>query len=189
MGLVFVQVVKVEVEQSRRLVGILVVEWHEAVAEIEGYGCGVGIDRDETATSLVVGGEIEFDESQQHATDVHAFHGFAHSQTANLCCGITLQTLVVVEAAAEAVVAGLVVEVGNGNAVVGEAEECNYVIAVVFLENSICDSQFLLSVQWRVGQDEAVQVLVATIECGDDLLLNHSVNGVSFCKLPVLHIT
>ena len=95
----------------------------------------------------------------------------------------------VVEAAAEAVVARLVVEVGNGNAVVGEAKECNYVIAVAFLEDSICDSQFLLSVQRCIGQDEAVQVLVTTIECGDKLLLNHSVNGVSFCKLPVLHIT
>ena len=73
-GLVFVQVVEVEVEQPRRFVGILVVEWHEAVAEIERNGGSVCINRDETAARLIVGGEVEFDESQQHATDVHAFH-------------------------------------------------------------------------------------------------------------------
>ena len=49
-GLVLVQFVEVEVEQSRRLVGILVVEWHETVTEIERDGCGVGIDGYETAT-------------------------------------------------------------------------------------------------------------------------------------------
>ena len=93
---IFVQVVEVEVEQPRGFVGILFVEWHEAIAEVEGYGCG-----------------------------------------------ITLQPLVVVEATAEAVVLCLAVEVGNGYAVVGEAEERNNMIVVAFLENRICP--FILS--------------------------------------------
>ena len=41
-------------KQSRRLVGILVVERNETVVEKEWDGCGVGIDRDESAASLVV---------------------------------------------------------------------------------------------------------------------------------------
>ena len=50
-GLVFVQVVEVEVEQPRRFVGILVVEWHEAVAEIERNGGSVCINRDVYVTA------------------------------------------------------------------------------------------------------------------------------------------
>lgn len=187
--LVFVQIVEVEVEQSRRLVGILVVERDETVAEIEWNGCGVCIDRYESAACLVVDGEVELDESQQHAADIHAFQRFAHSQAAYLGSRITLQPLLVIEAAAEAIVTCFVVKIGDGNAVVGETEEYDHVIAVASLENSICDGQFFLSVQWRIGKDEAVQILVATVKCGDNLLLNHSVNGISFCKIPVFHIT
>ena len=143
---IFVQVVEVEVEQPRGFVGIFFVEWHEAIAEVEGYGCGVGIDGDEAAAGLVVGGEVKFNEFQQHTSDIHALQRFAHSQTTYLGCGITLQPLVVVEATAEAVVLCLAVEVGNGYAVVGEAEERNNMIVVAFLENRICDSQFFFPV-------------------------------------------
>ena len=68
---IFVQVVEVEVEQPRGFVGILFVEWHEAIAEVEGYGCGIGIDGDEAAASLVVGYKIMFDEVKQQASNVH----------------------------------------------------------------------------------------------------------------------
>ena len=70
---VFVQVVEVEVEQPRGFVGILFVEWHEAIAEVEGYGCGVGIDGDEAAAGLVVGSEVALDEIEQRTSDIHTF--------------------------------------------------------------------------------------------------------------------
>ena len=38
-SLVFVQVVEVEVEQLRGFVGILFVEWHEAIAEVDVSDC------------------------------------------------------------------------------------------------------------------------------------------------------
>lgn len=72
-SLVFVQVVEVELEQPRGFVGILFVEWHEAIAEVEGYGCGIGIDGDEAAAGLVVGCEVALDEIEQRTSDIHTF--------------------------------------------------------------------------------------------------------------------
>ena len=70
---IFIQVVEVEVEQPCGFVGILFVEWHEAIAEVEGYGCGVGIDGDEAAAGLVVGSEVALDEIEQRTSDIHTF--------------------------------------------------------------------------------------------------------------------
>ena len=63
-GLVLVQIVEVEIKQSCRFVGILIVEGDEAIAEVERNGCGVGIDGNETAPGLVVGSKVALDEAQ-----------------------------------------------------------------------------------------------------------------------------
>ena len=108
---IFIPVVEVEVEQPRGFVGILFVEWHEAIAEVEGYGCG-----------------------------------------------ITLQLLVVVEATAEAVVLCLAVEVRNGYAVVGEAEERfdMFIGLVVSLFQHISHGQLLLAVKRAFVEDKVI---------------------------------
>ena len=157
-SLVFVQVVEVEVEQPRGFVGILFVEWHEAIAEVEGYGCGVGIDGDEAAAGLVVGCEVALDEIEQRTSDIHTFCRSMYGQTTYFGCGITLQPLVVVEATAEAVVLCLAVEVGNGYAVVGEAEERfdMFIGQVVSLFQHISHGQFLLAVKRAFVEDKVI---------------------------------
>lgn len=167
---IFIQVVEVEVEQPRGFVGILFVEWHEAIAEVEGYGCGVGIDGDEAAAGLVVGGEVKFNEFQQRTSDIHTFCRSMYGQTTNLGCRITLQPLVVVEATAEAVVLCLAVEVGNGYAVVGEAEERNNMIVVAFLKTVYVTASFSFryngaSVRIKPFKSSSPQSNAATISC------------------------
>ena len=53
-GLVFVQVVEVEIEQTCRLFNVLVIQRYEAVLEIERNGCSVGIDGDEARIVYII---------------------------------------------------------------------------------------------------------------------------------------
>lgn len=72
--LIFVQVVKVEVEQSCRLINILVIQGDKTISKIKWNGGCVGIDGDESAASLVVGSEITLNKVKQCTSNILAFY-------------------------------------------------------------------------------------------------------------------
>ena len=71
--LIFVQVVKVEVEQSCRLINILVIQGDKTISKIKWNGGCVGIDGDESAASLVVGSEVALNKIEDSLTDSITF--------------------------------------------------------------------------------------------------------------------
>ena len=68
-GLVFVQVVQVEIEKPCRFIYVFVIQWNKTISKIERYSSCIGINREESTTSLVVGSEIQLDKVQQRAAN------------------------------------------------------------------------------------------------------------------------
>ena len=60
--LIFIQIVKIEIEQTSWLINILIIQGNKSVFEIKWNGCSISINCDKAASSLIINSKITLNE-------------------------------------------------------------------------------------------------------------------------------